>query len=77
MLSTILIGSISGLLFENIFASTVDTIQYIVAITMAALKKQVSENSSTEFENIRIKTNMPRCYILIRTQKELIAKISP
>ena len=37
----------------------------------------VSENSSTEFENIRIKTNMPRCYILIWTQKELIAKISP
>ena len=65
MLSTILIGSISGLLLENIFASTVDTIQYIVAITMAALKKQVSENSSTEFENIRIKANMPRCYILI------------
>lgn len=77
MLSTIIIGSISGLLLENIFASTVDTIQYIVAITMAALKKQVSENSSTEFENIRIKTNMPRCYILIWTQKELIAKISP
>lgn len=59
MLSTILIGSISGLLLENIFASTVDTIQHIVAITMAALKKLVSENSSTEFEKIRIKANMP------------------